>query len=576
VQFTDQSTGNPVEWDWNFGDGSPHGITNNPAHTYATPGIKTVTLIVKDATGASKSITKTVDLSAPVAAFSGLPVSGTSPLDVHFTDTSTGGLPTTWKWEYNKTVAGSWTQFSTSQNPLNTFTNGTYDIRLTVTNLFGSSNLTKPSYIMAIPPAPVASFNTTPSPATGNAPLVVMFTDTSTGGTPTSWDWDFGDGSPHSNVQNPPAHTYSVSGSYTAKLTVSNAGGSSNATKPISVGVAPPIITTITPNNGLNTTSISITNLAGANFLAGATVKLNRTGYTDIAGTSVTVVSPTQITCTFDLTNRVAGQWNVAVTNPDGQSTVLVNGFTIKSHHIDTYTSSTTWTVPSGVNSIDYLVVAGGGGGGSYGGGGGAGGLMTGTGYSVTPGNSIIVTIGGGGAGGSGGNRGTTGSNSVLAASTTITAFGGGGGGSSTTNNGRNGGSGGGGARQAGTGGTGTAGQGNSGAAGRGAASPYYGGGGGGASAPGTSGSGTTAGSGGAGTASSISGASITYCGGGGGGSTSGTAGSGGLGGGGNGAVGNNAGSAATYYGGGGGGGGSSPNNGGAGYQGIVIIAYDR
>jgi hypothetical protein len=90
-----------------------------------------------------------------------------------------------------------------------------------------------------------------------------------------------------------------------------------------------PTVTSITPNTGVNTTTISITNLAGTNFLAGATVKLNRTGYADIAGTSVNVVLPTQITCTFDLTNKAAGQWNVVVTNTDGQSGILINGFAI-------------------------------------------------------------------------------------------------------------------------------------------------------------------------------------------------------------------------------------------------------
>jgi hypothetical protein len=90
-----------------------------------------------------------------------------------------------------------------------------------------------------------------------------------------------------------------------------------------------PTVTGITPNTGLNTTTISITNLAGTYFLSGATVKLNRTGYADIAGTGVTVVSPTQITCTFDLTNKKAGLWNVVVTNYDGQYGLLANAFTI-------------------------------------------------------------------------------------------------------------------------------------------------------------------------------------------------------------------------------------------------------
>ena len=362
VAFKDTSTGNPVEWDWDFGDGTSHGTTNNPTHTYASQGIKTVTLIIKDTNGVSDSVTKTIDLSAPVAGFIGAPLSGNEPLNVQFTDTSTGGVPTSWKWEFNETSGGGWTQFNTTiqPNPWNTFTEGTYDIRLTATNVFGSNIKTIYSYISVIPPPPVASFNTTPSPATGPAPLAVTFTDTSTGGTPTLWDWDFGDGSPHSYNVTSIAHTYNVAGPYTAQLTVSNAGGSSSATKPVSVNIVPaPTVTSITPNTGLNTTTIGITNLAGTGFLAGATVKLNRTGYSDIPGTSVTVVSPNQITCTFDLTNKKAGLWNVAVVNADGQSGVLANGFTItapqKQIFDDNFESGFTgWTIVGAVTRGSY------------------------------------------------------------------------------------------------------------------------------------------------------------------------------------------------------------------------------
>ena len=44
------------------------------------------------------------------------------------------------------------------------------------------------------------------------AGLVVTFTDTSSG-SPTSWQWDFGDGTPISNQQNP-VHSYSDAGTY--------------------------------------------------------------------------------------------------------------------------------------------------------------------------------------------------------------------------------------------------------------------------------------------------------------------------------------------------------------------------
>lgn len=51
----------------------------------------------------------------------------------------------------------------------------------------------------------------------------VNFTDGSFNGTPTSWEWDFGDGST-SNLQNP-THTYAEAGTYSVTLKVSNANG---------------------------------------------------------------------------------------------------------------------------------------------------------------------------------------------------------------------------------------------------------------------------------------------------------------------------------------------------------------
>jgi PKD repeat protein len=57
-------------------------------------------------------------------------------------------------------------------------------------------------------------------PLLGSAPLVVQFTDLSLGG-PTSWDWDFGDSSPHSTDQNP-SHTYTVAGVYTVSLSINS------------------------------------------------------------------------------------------------------------------------------------------------------------------------------------------------------------------------------------------------------------------------------------------------------------------------------------------------------------------
>ena len=96
----------------------------------------------------------------------------------------------------------------------------------------------------------------------------------------------------------------------------------------------------------------------------------------------------------------------------------------------ESFTSSGTFSVPSGVTSIDLLVVAAGGGGGSdLGGGGGAGGLIYIPSYPVTPGGTVSVTVGCGGSGspdsGCANKIGGDGQDSVFG---TLTAKGGGGG----------------------------------------------------------------------------------------------------------------------------------------------------
>jgi hypothetical protein len=70
----------------------------------------------------------------------------------------------------------------------------------------------------AEPQAPVAGFSV--SSTSGAAPLTVSFTDGSTG-SPSSWAWDFGDGG--TSAAQHPVHTYSAPGSYSVRLTASNA-----------------------------------------------------------------------------------------------------------------------------------------------------------------------------------------------------------------------------------------------------------------------------------------------------------------------------------------------------------------
>ncbi|GEM_PF-1621949 len=233
-----------------------------------------------------------------------------------------------------------------------------------------------------------------------------------------------------------------------------------------------------------------------------------------------------------------------------------------------TCTGNGTFTPPTGVTNVRYLVVGGGGGGGGLpsggnlggGGGGGAGGVLRGNTLAVVPGTDYTISVGAGGAAGVGGSSlgGTGGSSSI---GSLVTANGGGGGASNgVSNNGADGASGGGG-RINGSGGTGIAGQGFAG--GNGSTSGGSGGGGG-ASAAGGNGSGTSAGSGGAGISDDITGVAVAYGQGGDGGAYAGTRANGvnatpNTGNGGEGATGNNGGPAVI---------------GGTGGSGIVILRY--
>ena len=246
----------------------------------------------------------------------------------------------------------------------------------------------------------------------------------------------------------------------------------------------------------------------------------------------------------------------------------------IGGYRIHTFYDSGTFTVPAGIASVEYLVVAGGGGGGSAGGG-GAGGLRSGT-LAVTPGDKAVV-VGAGGAGVIG--KGLQGGNSSF---DSVSATGGGGGGgnnlASPGNNGGDGGSGGGAGYAPGDT-TGTGGAGNAGAYApaegtNGGAmvtgSGFAGGGGGGSGGAGTTGAPGTGGNGGNGTASSISGYNTLYAGGGAGSGENGL-GVPGSGGGGAAVMGLTGGAGAVNS---GGGGGASNLTGGAGGSGIVIVRY--
>lgn len=222
IQFIDTSRNSPTAWVWSFGDGGTS-LVQNPSHTYTTAGTYTVTMTSTNSGGSSTSTELdmiTVETAEPIASFETNVTSGTAPLAVRFTDTSTN-TPTSWYWSFGD--GGT----SDEENPAYEYEDGgTYSVIFTATNSEGSNTTTvsKCISVTAITaPVPLFSADVT----SGTAPLTVRFTDTSTN-SPESWEWNFGDGS--SSTEQSPVHTFTSSGLYSVTLTVTNEGGSRTAT----------------------------------------------------------------------------------------------------------------------------------------------------------------------------------------------------------------------------------------------------------------------------------------------------------------------------------------------------------
>ena len=161
------------------------------------------------------------------ASFTYTPSSPATAQTVAFADASSGGA-STWLWSFGD--GGT----STMQNPGHVYSiAGTYTVSLMAGNATGFSTVSN-SVSVSSAASITPSFTYAPTaPLTGQA---VTFTDTSTGG-PTSWSWDFGDSVGKSALQNP-VYDYLTAGTYTVKLTVSNASGSTTVSHNVIVSSA--------------------------------------------------------------------------------------------------------------------------------------------------------------------------------------------------------------------------------------------------------------------------------------------------------------------------------------------------
>lgn len=141
VHFSDTSSGSPTHWHWNFGDGATS-TARNPSHIYASTGTFLANLSVGNSECRNMSIDHTVSVGTPTASFIAFPNEGIAPQNIIFDRNATSGTVDSWFWDFGDSAT------STDVDPSHIYTNdGTFDVSLTVANIFGSNTRTRGDYV---------------------------------------------------------------------------------------------------------------------------------------------------------------------------------------------------------------------------------------------------------------------------------------------------------------------------------------------------------------------------------------------------------------------------------------------
>jgi PKD repeat protein len=241
VRFTNLSQNGPFDqWAWHFDGGTPANCADSvpPVIAYTEVGTYNVELRCRKTNGVQdielkENYIRVVPHSdeRPEANFTSNKTLVRPGETVRFVDLSTAN-PYRWTWEFEGGVPST----SNQPNPSVVYnTEGSYAVKLRVSNNVGNDEITKEMYIVvsttdpctAAPEADFVARNREIAYGT-----VVMFENRSTNG-PAYSMWSFSGGSPSSSTEFSPSNgiLYSTPGIYDVTLFVSNSCGSSTITK---------------------------------------------------------------------------------------------------------------------------------------------------------------------------------------------------------------------------------------------------------------------------------------------------------------------------------------------------------
>lgn len=226
---------------WNFGDGNTSLILN-PSHIYNIPGVYLAKLTVTSPGGCTSVKTQQIIIRGPTGSFTYTPISGCTPVTVHFTGTTQAGITFLWDFNDGNTFA------TTDSLPTHVYTlPGVYVPKMILKDAAGCLvPITGPDTIKVNFVTASFTSGTLSLCDTGS----VFFMNTSqSNDVITGYLWNFGDGTTSTNLS--PVHFYGTTGLYNPTLTVTTQSGCVNqaiSLVPIRVVTTPDISFTQSPN----------------------------------------------------------------------------------------------------------------------------------------------------------------------------------------------------------------------------------------------------------------------------------------------------------------------------------------
>ncbi len=222
VMFVNSSSiGNSsMTYYWDFGDNTTSSV-ESPNHTFANSGTYQVCLTISDSNGIMCSHCDNIVIGGQAdsicqANFYTYSDSSSTPNSLNFTNYS-GGSPVGFSWDFGD---GS---TSSLENPLHVFVAaGTYQVCLTIVDLNGSTCSHCDNVYIGNPIDSTCNANFYTYADSSNTPNSINFTNYS-GGSPTSFSWNFGDNTT-SSLENP-VHLFAAAGTYQVCLTITNSNG---------------------------------------------------------------------------------------------------------------------------------------------------------------------------------------------------------------------------------------------------------------------------------------------------------------------------------------------------------------